>query len=49
MRLAGVTGLEPATFGVTGHLIPQENQRLFRLLARTKVLEFRRKSEQPLR
>jgi hypothetical protein len=27
--MAGATGLEPATFGVTGQPVPQRNQRLF--------------------
>jgi hypothetical protein len=30
-RLAGATGLEPATFGVTGPLITRPNQGPFRL------------------
>ena len=30
--MAGVTGLEPAASGVTGRLISQENQSVFRLL-----------------
>jgi hypothetical protein len=31
-RMAGATGLEPATFGVTGQPQTQRHQRLFRLL-----------------
>jgi hypothetical protein len=30
-RLAEATGLEPATFGVTGPQFPQKNQLMFRL------------------
>jgi hypothetical protein len=30
--MAGATGLEPATFGVTGREINPQNQKLFRLL-----------------
>jgi hypothetical protein len=43
--MAGVTGLEPATFGVTGHLVSQENQGVFRLLMRRNGQEIRQELE----
>jgi hypothetical protein len=37
--MAGATGLEPATFGVTGRRINQSNQCVFRLLKIRNTLE----------
>jgi hypothetical protein len=48
VELAGVTGLEPAASGVTGHLISQGNQGLFRLLGCANVRQISKKLEQPL-
>ena len=45
MVMAGVTGLEPATFGVTGHLVSQGNQGVFRLLMRRNGQEIRQELE----
>jgi hypothetical protein len=46
--MAGATGLEPATFGVTGHQILTSNQNLFRLFRWRNPPEFGPKSEPPV-
>jgi hypothetical protein len=38
--MAGATGLEPATFGVTGRVFIQRFQRLFRLFPRRDTPHF---------
>jgi hypothetical protein len=44
--MAGVTGLEPAASGVTGHLISKENHRVFRLLGWSNALQIDKELEQ---